>query len=38
MEKMPYAYKDIEPVIDSAEEAQIAKKVVRLAPLCIVKG
>lgn len=38
MEEMPYAYKDIEPVIDSVEQAQIAKKVVRLAPLCTVKG
>jgi tRNA-splicing ligase RtcB len=38
MEEMPYAYKDIEPVIDSVEQADIAKKVVRLMPLCTVKG
>ncbi len=38
MEEMPYAYKDIEPVIDSVEQAGIAKKVVRLTPLCTVKG
>ena len=38
MEEAPYAYKDVEPVVDSVEEASIARKVARLWPLVTVKG
>ena len=38
MEEAPYAYKSIEPVIDSVAEAGIARRVARLVPLCTVKG
>ncbi|WP_394823531.1 RtcB family protein [Pendulispora albinea] len=38
MEEAPYAYKPVEPVIDSVEHANIARKVARLMPLCTVKG
>ncbi len=38
MEEAPYAYKPVEPVVDSVEEAGIARKVARLLPLCTVKG
>jgi tRNA-splicing ligase RtcB len=38
MEEAPYAYKAVEPVVDSIAEAAIAHKVARLFPLCTVKG
>ena len=38
MEEAPYAYKAVEPVVDSIEEAGIARKVARMWPLCTVKG
>lgn len=38
MEEAPYAYKDVEPVVTSVADAQIATKVARLWPLCTVKG
>ncbi|CAN5925479.1 RtcB family protein [soil metagenome] len=38
MEEAPYAYKAVEPVVDSVEEAGIGRKVARLFPLCTVKG
>lgn len=38
MEEAPYAYKAVEPVVDSIEAAGIARKVARLFPLCTVKG
>ncbi len=38
MEEAPYAYKDVEPVVDAVETARIAHKVARLWPLCTVKG
>lgn len=38
MEEAPYAYKPVEPVIDSVVDANIARKVARLFPLCTVKG
>ncbi len=38
MEEAPYAYKAVEPVVDSTEAAGIARKVARLFPLCTVKG
>lgn len=38
MEEAPYAYKPVEPVIDSVEAGGVARKVARLFPLCTVKG
>ena len=38
MEEAPYAYKAVEPVVDSVEQAGIARRVARLFPLCTVKG
>lgn len=38
MEEAPYAYKAVDSVVDSVEEAGIARKVARLFPLCTVKG
>ncbi len=38
MEEAPYAYNPIEPVVDSVEDARIARKVARLFPLLTVKG
>lgn len=38
MEEAPYAYKAVEPVVDSVADAGIARKVARLFPLCTVKG
>jgi tRNA-splicing ligase RtcB (3'-phosphate/5'-hydroxy nucleic acid ligase) len=38
MEEAPYAYKAVEPVIESVEGARVARKVARLLPLCTVKG
>ena len=37
-EESPDAYKDIEAVMDSIEGAEIAKKVVRVVPMGVVKG
>jgi tRNA-splicing ligase RtcB len=37
-EEAPYAYKPITPVINSVEEANIARVVAKLMPLCTVKG
>ena len=37
-EEAPYAYKAVEPVVDSIADAAIAHKVARLLPLCTVKG
>jgi tRNA-splicing ligase RtcB len=37
-EEAPYAYKPITPVIESVREAGIARPVVKLEPLCTVKG
>jgi tRNA-splicing ligase RtcB len=38
MEEAPYAYKAVEPVVDSIADGGIARKVARLYPLCTVKG
>jgi tRNA-splicing ligase RtcB len=38
MEEAPYAYKTVDPVVDSIAGAGIARKVARLSPLCTVKG
>jgi tRNA-splicing ligase RtcB len=38
MEEAPYAYKAVEPVVDSIAEAAIAHKVARLFPLCTMAG
>ncbi|TKC92111.1 RtcB family protein [Polyangium fumosum] len=37
-EEAPYAYKAITPVVRSVEEASVARRVVRLAPIATVKG
>ncbi|MFC2131370.1 RtcB family protein [Bacteroidota bacterium] len=37
-EEAPHAYKDVESVVDVVEMAGIARKVVRLKPLAVVKG
>ncbi len=37
-EEAPYAYKEITPIISSIEGAGIARAVVKLMPLCTVKG
>lgn len=37
-EEAPSSYKDITPVMDSSEGANLAKKVVRLKPLLTIKG
>jgi tRNA-splicing ligase RtcB len=37
-EEAPGAYKDVNAVVDAAEAAGLAKKVVRLAPLVCIKG
>lgn len=37
-EEAPYAYKSINPVVETIEEASIAKRVLRLVPLMTVKG
>jgi tRNA-splicing ligase RtcB len=37
-EEAPGAYKDVDAVVDAAELAGLAKKVVRLAPMVCIKG
>jgi RNA-splicing ligase RtcB len=37
-EEAPGAYKDVTAVIDAAEQAGLARKVARLAPLICIKG
>jgi tRNA-splicing ligase RtcB len=37
-EEAPFAYKDVERVVDVVEEAGLARRVVRLRPLGVVKG
>ncbi len=37
-EEAPYAYKDVESVVDVVHSAGIAKKVARLKPLAVIKG
>ncbi|OGI19252.1 MAG: RNA-splicing ligase RtcB [Candidatus Moranbacteria bacterium RIFCSPLOWO2_02_FULL_48_19] len=37
-EEAPFAYKDIDDVVDVIHEAGIAKKVARLRPLAVIKG
>lgn len=38
MEEMPEAYKDVQEVVDVVDKLNIANKVVRLRPLCVIKG
>ena len=38
VEEMPEAYKDVADVVDTVHGAGIGKKVVRLRPLCVIKG
>ena len=37
-EEAPYAYKDVESVVDVVHNAGIAKKVARLKPMAVIKG
>jgi len=37
-EEAPYAYKDVESVVDVVHNAGIAKKIARLKPLAVIKG
>lgn len=37
-EEVPYAYKDITPVVTTVEDAAIAKRVARMWPLLTIKG
>ena len=37
-EEAPYAYKDIDEVVDVVHEANIARRVARLRPLVVIKG
>jgi tRNA-splicing ligase RtcB len=37
-EEAPLAYKDVNAVADATENAELAKKVAKLAPLICVKG
>jgi tRNA-splicing ligase RtcB len=37
-EEMPEAYKDVSEVVDVVEKAGLARKVVRLRPVAVVKG
>ena len=38
VEEAPEAYKDVREVVDVVHNSGLAKKVVRLRPLCVVKG
>lgn len=38
MEEMPEAYKDVSAVVDVVDRADIAKKVAKMRPLCVIKG
>lgn len=37
-EEAPYAYKDITPVVETVEQAQVARRVARMWPLLTIKG
>ena len=37
-EEAPYAYKDVNLVVDSVVGAGLAKKVARLVPVAVIKG
>jgi tRNA-splicing ligase RtcB len=37
-EEAPFAYKDVERVVDVVEQAGLARRVVRLVPIGVVKG
>ena len=37
-EEAPVAYKDVDEVVETVSEAQIARKVARLKPVAVVKG
>jgi tRNA-splicing ligase RtcB len=37
-EEAPGAYKDVSVVVDTADEASLARKVARLEPLVCIKG
>ena len=37
-EEAPFAYKDVDQVVDIVDSAGIARKVARLKPLAVIKG
>jgi tRNA-splicing ligase RtcB (3'-phosphate/5'-hydroxy nucleic acid ligase) len=37
-EEAPYAYKDITPVVETVEQADVTRRVARLWPLLRIKG
>ena len=37
-EEFPEAYKDVGDVVEVVEKARLADRVVRLRPLCVIKG
>jgi tRNA-splicing ligase RtcB len=37
-EEAPYAYKDVDRVVDVVDRARLARKVARLVPLGVIKG
>jgi tRNA-splicing ligase RtcB len=38
MEEAPESYKDVSAVVDTCDEAGISAKVIKLRPICVVKG
>jgi tRNA-splicing ligase RtcB len=38
MEEMPEAYKDVLEVVEVVDRLNIANKVARLRPVCVIKG
>ncbi|MBC7196984.1 MAG: RtcB family protein, partial [Deferribacterales bacterium] len=38
MEEMPDAYKDVLEVVDVVDKLNIANKIAKLKPLCVIKG
>ena len=38
MEEAPESYKDVSEVVDTCEAAGISRKVVKLRPVCVIKG
>lgn len=38
MEEAPESYKDVTQVVNTCHEAGISEKVVKLRPVCVIKG
>ncbi len=37
-EEAPDAYKDVDEVVNATHEAKLARRVVKLRPMCVIKG